>query len=192
MNVLLRKGLALLSAGVLVAVFLGAGVTRADEKIVKKKYPMPDGGVLELNVPVSWKTKIHKAQENMPPTIMLSPAAGNDFQITMMVLRGKKEEPGFNGPQKVKALLEKEGKELLSKTVETKIELREIKGAGSSGYYFSVTDKNPEPGEYRFMTRAGIGVGNLLLHVTILHRVKESAAVKDTLSMLREAKQTAK
>ena len=76
--------------------------------------------------------------------------------------------------------------------METKIVLNEIKGINHTGYYFSVTDKNPEPGEYRYLTQAGIGVGNLLLHVTVLHRVKESGAVKDTLSMLREAKQTPK
>ncbi len=60
------------------------------------------------------------------------------------------------------------------------------------GYYFSITDKAPNPGEYRYMNRGAIGVGNLLLTVTILHRVKESESVKDALSMLREAKQSAK
>jgi hypothetical protein len=110
----------------------------------------------------------------------------------MMILWSKKEEPGFNGPEKVKSLLENDGQKLLPRTVETKIVLNEIKGINHTGYYFSVTDKNPEPGEYRYMTRADIGVGNLLLQVTVLHRVKESGAVKDTLSMLREAKQTPK
>ena len=42
------------------------------------------------------------------------------------------------------------------------------------------------------MTRGAIGVENLLLNVTILYRVKDSEAVKDALSMLREAKQSAK
>ena len=44
-----------------------------------------------------------------------------------------------------------------------------MKGINYTGYYFSVTDKNREPGEYRDMTQAGMGVGNLLLHVTVLH-----------------------
>ena len=42
------------------------------------------------------------------------------------------------------------------------------------------------------MTRGGMTVGNLLLNVTILHRTKESNSVKDALSMLREARQSAK
>ena len=124
--------------------------------------------------------------------MIFSPATGNDFQVTMIALWGKKEEPDFNRSEKVKTFLEIEGEKLLTRIVETKIVLNEIKGITHTGYYFSVTDKNPEPGEYRYMTRAGIGVGSLLLQVTVLHRVKESGAVKDTLSMLREARQTAK
>jgi len=42
------------------------------------------------------------------------------------------------------------------------------------------------------MIRGGIGVGNLLLNFSILHRVKDSESVKDALSMLREAKQSPK
>ena len=187
-----RKEIALLFATVLVAVFLGTAIVCADEKTTIKKYPIPQHGVLELKVPASWKTKIHKPQEEMPPAMIFSPATGNDFEVTMMVLWGKKEEPDFNRPEKVKTFLEKEGQKLLTRIVETKIVLNEIKGTTHTGYYFSVTDKNPEPGEYRYMTRAGIGVGSLLLQVTVLHRVRESGAVKDTLSMLREAKHTPK
>jgi len=187
-----RKEIVLLCATVLVAAFLGTAIVCADEKTTIKRYPIPDHGVLELNVPASWKTKIHKPQEDMPPTMIFSPATGNDFQVTMMVLWGKKEEPDFNRTERVKTFLEKEGQKLLTRIVETKIVLNEIKGITHTGYYFSVTDKNPEPGEYRYMTRAGIGVGSLLLQVTVLHRVREAGAVNDTLFMLREAKQTPK
>jgi hypothetical protein len=105
------------------------------------------------------------------------------------VLWSKKGEPGFNSPDRVRALLEKDGKRILPKTVETKIVLQELKGVHNIGYYFSVTDKAPDPGEYRYMTQGKIGVGNLLLSFTILTRVKESESAKDALTMLREAKQ---
>lgn len=187
-----RKEIFLFFAIVLIAAFRGMGIAYADEKTTIKKYPIPAHGVLELNVPASWKAAAHKPQENMPPTIIFSPSKGNDFEIIITVFWNKEGEVGFNSPDKVRALLEKDGRKLLSRTMETKIVLNEIKGMNHPGYYFSVTDKNPEPGEYRYMTRAGIGVGDLLLQVTLLHRVKESGAVKETLSMLRQAKQTPK
>jgi len=128
-----RREMTLLFIMALVAVFLGTGIARADEQTAKKKYPIPGHGVLELNVPASWKAKIHTPQENMPSTIIFSPPTGNDFQVTMMVLLGKKEEPNFNGPEKVKTLLEKEGQKLLPRIVETKIDLHEIKGGDRTG-----------------------------------------------------------
>jgi hypothetical protein len=67
-----------------------------------------------------------------------------------------------------------------------------MKGINHTGYYFSITDKAPNPGEYRYMTGGSIGVGNLLLNFTILHRVKDAQTVRDALSLLREAKQSPK
>jgi hypothetical protein len=101
-------------------------------------------------------------------------------------------EPDFNSPEKVRALVEIDGKKILPKAVETKIVLREIRGPNNTGYFFSLTDKASNPGEYRYMIRGAIGVGNLLLNTTILHRIKETGSVKDALSMLREAKQSVK
>ncbi len=128
----------------------------------------------------------------MPPTIIFDPAKGNDFQVLIKVLWGKAGEQGFNSQDKVRTLVEKDGQKLLPNVVENKIVLQEIRGVEYTGYYFTVTDKAPNPGEYRYMTHGAIGVGNLMLSATILHRVKESGSVKDALSALREAKQTAK
>jgi len=174
------------------AVLVGTGIACADEKTEKRKYPIPSHGVLELNTPVSWKAKTHKPQENMPPIMIFNPATGTDFQVTIMVSSGKKGEVSFNSAEKVKSLLEKEGQQLLPRITETKLVLKEMTGNDHTGSYFTATDKNVDPGEYRYMTRAGIGVGDLLVLATILHRVKDSGAVKATLSMLREAKQSPK
>jgi len=187
-----RKGIVLFLTMLPVAVFLGTGIVCADEKTTIRKYPIPGHGTFEFNVPASWKVKVHKPQENLPPTIIFSPAKGNNFEVTISMMESKTGESGFNKQDRVRTLVEKDAQKLLPNTVETKIVLNEIKGINHTGYYFSVTDKAPDPGEYRYMTRAGIGVGNLLLNTTILHRVKESGAVNEALSMLRQARQTPK
>jgi hypothetical protein len=38
----------------------------------------------------------------------------------------------------------------------------------------------------------GIAAGDLLLHFTVLHRVKDPESVREALSMLREARQNTK
>ncbi len=187
-----RKWIEGIVVATLVGIFLGAGNLPAAEQKTIKKYPVPEHGMLELNVPVFWKGKVHKPQDNMPPTIIFDPAKGNDFEVMITVLWSKTGEQGFNGQDKVRTLVEKEAQKLLPKAVDTKIVLQEIRGVDHTGFYFIVTDKAPNPGEYRYMTHGAIGVGNLLLSATVLHRVKESESVKDALSALRDAKQTMK
>jgi hypothetical protein len=187
-----QKGIEWVVVTTLVGIFLGTGNLLAAEQRAIKKYPIPEHGMIELKVPTSWKGEVHKPQADMPPTMIFNPAKGNDFQVLITVLWSKTGEQGFNSRDKVRTLVEKEGQKLLPNAVETKIILQEIQGVDHSGYYFSVTDKAPDPGEYRYMTHGAIGVGNLLLSTTILHRVKESESVKDALFMLLKAKQSTK
>ena len=192
MKVAQQKEFALIFVMVLIVTFFGIGIVDGAGQKAIRKFPIPEHGTLELNVPISWKVEVHKPQEKMPPTLIFKPASGDDFQVLVTILWSNKGEPDFNSQSKVRAFVEKDGQNLLPNTVETKILLQEIKGVNNIGYYFSVTDKAPNPGEYRYMNRGAIGVGNLLLNATILHRVKESESVKDALSMLREARQSVK
>jgi hypothetical protein len=148
--------------------------------------------VLELNVPISWKGDIHKPQKDLPPTIIFSPKKGNDFQVLITVLWDKIGEQGFNSQDKIRTYVQEDGQKILPKAVETKLLVQQMRGVNNTGYFFFLTDKAPNPGEFRYMTRGGMAVGNLLLNVTILYRVKDAESVKDALSMLREAKQSAK
>jgi hypothetical protein len=187
-----QKEWALIFVMVLIVTFFDICIVYGAGQKTIRKYPISGHGMLELNVPTSWKVEVHKSQEKMPPTLIFKPASGDDFQVLVTVLWSNKGEPDFNSQSKVRILVEKDGQKLLPQTVETKIELKEIKGVNNIGYYFSITDKAPNPGEYRYMNRGAIGVGNLLLNATILHRVKESESIKDALFLLREARQIVK
>ena len=188
----LEKNAKLVSAVTLLVILLIVGTVSAAEQRKIRTYPIPEHGTLELNVPTPWKDTVHKPQENMPPTIIFDPAKGNDFQVMITVMWGKTGDQDFNGKEKVRTYVENHGRQFLPNAAEGKIVLQEIKSVGNAGYYFSITDKAPNPGEYRYMTRGAIGVGNLFLNFTILHRVKDSQAVRDALSILREAKQSSK
>ncbi len=188
----LRKIVKLVSVTLLVTLLIASTILVAAEQKKIRKYPIPEHGTLELNVPTLWKGEVHKPQEKMVPTIIFDPAKGNEFQVMISVLWSGTGDQDFNGQGKVRTFVEKDGQKLLLNATETNIVLQEIKGVNNTGYYYSITDKAPNSGEYRYMTRGAIGVGNLLLNFTILHRVKDSQAVRDALSVLREAKQSSK
>ena len=187
-----RKKANLILGMVLSITFLITSIALAAGPRAIRKYPISDHGVLELNVPNSWKGDIHKPQKDVPPTIIFSPKKGNDFQVLITVLWDKIGEQGFNSQDKIRTYVQEDGQKILPKAVETKLLVQQMRGVNNTGYFFSLTDKAPNPGEFRYMTRGGMAVGNLLLNVTILYRVKDAESVKDALSMIREAKQSAK
>jgi hypothetical protein len=187
-----QKIVKLVSVVTLLVILLIASMVLAAGQRTIRKYPIPEHGTLELSVPTSWKGEVYKPQEKMHPAIIFTPAKGNDFQVLITVLWGKTGDQDFNSQEKVGTFVEKDGQKLLLNAVEPNIVLKEIKGVNNAGYYFSITDKAPDPGEYRYMTRGAIGVGNLFLNFTILHRVKDSQSVRDALSVLQEAKQSTK
>ena len=123
-----HKGIEWVVVTTLVGIFLGTGNLLAAEQKAIKKYPIPEHGMLELKVPTLWKAKVHKPQENMPPTIIFDPAKGNDFQVMITVMLGKTGDQGFNSQDHVRILVEKDGQKLLPNISETKIVLTEIKG----------------------------------------------------------------
>ena len=61
-----RKKANLILGMVLSVTFLVASIALAGGLRAVKKYPIPEHGVLELNVPNSWKGVVHKPQENTP------------------------------------------------------------------------------------------------------------------------------
>ncbi len=192
MEIAQRKGIPLIFVMALIVTFLETSIVDAAGPKTIRKYPIPEHGTLELNVPTSWKGEVHKPQENMPPTIIFKPALGNDFEVFITVLWGKAGEPDFNSPAKVRTLVENDGQKILPKSVENRLVVQQVRGINNIGYFFSLTDKAPNPGEFRYMTRGGMAVGNLLLNVTILYRVKDSPPLREALSMLREARQSVK
>jgi hypothetical protein len=187
-----RKNVKLVFVMTLVVTWIGISIVSAEGPKAFRTFSIPEHGILELNVPTSWKDNIHKPQKDMFPTIIFVPAKGNDFQVLITVIWSKTGEQDFNSPAKLRALVEQDGQRILPKAVESKLVVQQMRGVHNIGYFFSLTDKAPNPGEFRYMTRGGIGVGNLLLNATILYRVKDSECVKDVLSVLREANQSTK
>lgn len=78
---------------------------------------------------------------------------------------------------------------MLPGAVETTVKLQDLKGASASGYYFLVTDKAPGPGEYLYAVNGEFGVGDLLVHVTILLRDKNDANLAVALKALEAMEQ---
>ncbi|MBN1909247.1 MAG: hypothetical protein JW818_05880 [Pirellulales bacterium] len=165
-------------------------MTATATEMKERTFAVPQHGNLVLNLPADWKQSIKNAPGLPVPLIMLAPAQGNAFEILVTPFWSPKNDPTFNNAENVKRLVGAMRTQMLPKAVEKQVELKEIKGATSSGYYFLVTDKAPKPGEFPYAVSAGLGVGDLLLHVTLLCRDKNDPAIETMLKALQQAKQT--
>jgi hypothetical protein len=163
-------------------------VALAGPEIAGREYPLPDHGSLQLQIPTSWRHDVRQPPDRLPPTITLRPAEGRQFEFLITPLWSPKSDKGFNRIDKVRALVDGDRRGLAPSAVEKELVLESIEGPEAHGYYFVATDKAPKPGEFEFVIRAGIGVGDLLLSATILSHEKGSEAVQEALSALRQAR----
>jgi hypothetical protein len=154
-----------------------------------RRFPVLGFGTLEFSVPPSWRdSEVGPSPAGMPPTILLQPGSGSDFKVLITPIPARNRS--FSNPDALRRAVELKGRLALRTAVEDKIVLQEVRGPAAVGYFYSLTDKAPKPGEYEFMTQGLTSVGDLLLSITILSHTKDSQSVRDALSMFRGSRQT--
>jgi hypothetical protein len=154
-----------------------------------QSFKVPNHGQLLLSVPNGWKQSVQQPPiPNLPPTIKFS-AMDGQFEMLVTPLWARDGNRNFTSPQNVRKLAEAQGNRMLSGSKEQSLDLQEIKGEKASGYYFTLTDKSPDPGSYEYMTGAFVGVGDLLLSITMLHHQKDVPPRQAGLAMLKSASQ---
>lgn len=168
-----------------------ASILSAEEPRTEREYPIPGHGLFKLNVPSSWLDNLHQPPNDLPPTITFTPSSGTSFKILITVLWSPLDKADYNNMQNIKVLMQQRGEELLSTAVESELTLQEMHGKHVAGYFFSLTDKAPKAGEYKYVTQGALGLGKLLLSFTILTNKKDSEVVNEALAMLHNAKQHA-
>jgi len=77
----------------------------------------------------------------------------------------------------------------VAQSIEKSAEVRRINGDRNEGYYFSLTDSAPAPGEYKCMTQGLIRVGDLLISFTVLSNDATQKVRDAALEMLQSALQ---
>jgi hypothetical protein len=156
----------------------------------QKRYALPERGALQMNVPAGWKDEVQSPQQkDLPPTISFSPVQGQPFAVLVTpIWRARADIPE---PTRETILKQVQGliEGTRSQAVEKDVKPLEIKGASGPGYYYSVTDRAPKPGEFKHMTQGMVKAGELLVTFTILTNDGQQDVAQAALAMLRGAAQ---
>ncbi len=156
-------------------------------KTCLKVYSVKDHGSLVLDIPATWLDSVGPARRMPGPTLALRPRKGKEFNIQMTFF-DHPEMKGYGGQEGLKGLIDAELDGMLKQAVEKEAKLLKLKGKKVDGIYYTVTDPAPKPGEFKYMTRAWVGTGDLIASVTVLAHKKNPRALKDALAMLESAR----
>ena len=153
----------------------------------QKRYALPERGALQMNVPAGWKDEVQSPeQKGLPPTIAF---AGQGQPFTVLVTPMWRASADIPAPTKETILRQVRGAidSARSQALEKDIKPVEMKSSTGPGYYFSVTDRAPKPGEFKYMTQGMVKVSDLLVTFTVLTNDGQQNVTRDALAMVRSA-----
>jgi hypothetical protein len=142
-------------------------------------------GELVLELPAAWKHEMEDTQEGLP-TLRLTPSSGAPFEILVTPMQSGLDEPSARSAA-MREFVESAATDAQAQAVEERLEVRELKAASGTGYYFAATDRAPKPGEYKYMTQGMIPVGELVVGFTILTNDGQASVVEDAMASIKRA-----
>jgi hypothetical protein len=152
-----------------------------------KTFHIPGHGGLRLELPEGWQLQSKELTDPPSVTLHFLPAIGDGFdvQVTAVWLAATKRAGAT--PESLKASVEHTGASLLPHSVEKTVTIHDLNGLKTVGFYYSLTDNSPGPGEFSNMTQGEFLTGDVLSAFTILHRTSASAEVDQALHAFAEA-----
>jgi hypothetical protein len=154
-----------------------------------RQYALPNHGKLQLQMPTGWHDQVKQPPKQMPPTITLTSNSGDSFKVIVTPMWPLQKDQKLLSVQEIKPLVEQSIKIVSKQAVEQSVQPIEIKNKQGGGYYFSVTDKAPQPGNYKHLSQGLIRIGDLITSFTILSNDGGEKDVKSALNMMRGARQ---
>jgi hypothetical protein len=140
-----------------------------------------------LKVPTLWKEETAQDRDRLFPTIVFTGKSEAPFDVVLMPIWPTEKGAPNPDHEALQRLVQRAAQGIKSQAVEKTTEVLEFEGAAGVGYYFSVTDHAPKPGEYKHMTQGILPVGILMLPFTVYTNDGQQDIVTEALTMLKSA-----
>jgi hypothetical protein len=158
----------------------------ATEQPEVRIYTMADQGLLTLMVPRYWSDGQSELVLELPRTIRFSARDGR-FEVLFSGRWSSRLDPVVMEPDFVFAVTAYGAKVAAAQAAEPEVEVKPLNVASGEAYVYSVTDKDPKPGEYRYLTQGAVNVQGLICTFTILTQEQDSPAVAEAIEMIGTA-----
>lgn len=154
---------------------------------VEKKYPLPERGFFQMDVPAGWRDRLVQPPQSLPPTISFRAETGRPFAVMVTPIWPARPDIPASSKEQMRSQVQRAAEAVKSQAVEQQIPVVEFAGAAGPGYYFTATDRAPKPGEYKFMTQGMVRVSGLVVTFTILTNDGQETVAREALAMIRSA-----
>lgn len=148
------------------------------------RVPLPDRDDLVMDLPEGWHAQIRRPRAELPPTVAI---AGPDAAALQVLVTPIWPAGGAQAPtgSDIRALVQGAADRVRPRAVEPELKLSDLAATGRPGYYFSATDRAPEPGGFRHLTQGAVAAGELRVSFTILANGEADEPTSQALALLR-------
>ena len=152
----------------------------------KKAYALPDNSKLELPIPAGWK------DEPKEKSIALSPREGAPFQVVVTPVARQKPGASADTAIKMRVSVQQGADKVKPSAIEQYLAVEPLTGAPGPGYFFSATDREPKPNEFKHLTQGMLLVGDVVVAFSILTNDAQEKVRDQALAMLKSASHIAR
>lgn len=170
-----------------VAVCLLAGALFAQQSPVAQEYSFKGHGSLRLTIPDGWRVSSKSLKRPIALVLHLRPTSGDAFDVQLTSTWLDPAALAKTTPESMRANVQRSADGLLPQAVEKEVTIQELRGAQTVGYYYALADRNPAPGEYKYLTQGSFLTGQLLTAFTILSRAPGAPQVDQALRNFESA-----
>lgn len=167
--------------------------TRGTEQASATKFSVGPNGALALQLPEAWKPKIKKFEAKKEGNAGLALNFQSPEPAGWAVLFSgfwNYSSPRPFSADELKAQVAGLGAKYADQAAQPSPEVREIRGDGVTGYFISMTDKQPKPSEYEYLSQGVARVGEMTIAFTVLSNGNPEPTLGKALSMLSTARFT--
>lgn len=152
-----------------------------------RRYELRGGNSIELKIPPSWKSELKDGPQLPYATITLQPRTGTSFDILISPIVFRGNDASSLSAKDIRRRVQAGIDVIRDRAVEKEVEVKELNGATGPSYYYTVTDRAPKSGEYKYMTSGMVRVGDLAVSFTVLTNDGQQKVVDEALVMMRNA-----
>jgi hypothetical protein len=130
---------------------------------------LPNRGALLIKLPDGWREEVARPDPASPPAILVTPEAGTAFKMLLQPNWPKDGKGKLPDPAAIREVLTAGSKAAASVAVEKTISIQDLRAPMVAGSYYSITDRAPEPGDYKHISQGMVRVGNIVVAFQVLN-----------------------